>query len=219
MPRGLSRGFRAPAVPAIKPPTLAQEKVTVMLPGPITNLAVGGGGRYLLLYIPEVRKLGVFDVNEAKIRKYLDVPGDGFKFAAGRKDLVLFLPESKTLKRWDLATLEREASVPAPLDPDPSLPKDFKVTVDGLVMGSASSGPLLLQRAAYRYESNQQVYYEFRDVRTLKTCAQVQSRRRSMSLPATTFPSTRRPTARFLRRPVATSSPWFSRATRPSSIK
>src|SRR5262249_3351599 len=66
--------------------------------------------------------------------KYLPVADDGIKFAAGLDKLVVYLPGANVLQRWDLATLQREVTLPNPVSG----------TVDVVEMGSASRGPLLL---------------------------------------------------------------------------
>src|SRR5262249_25581075 len=104
------------------------------LPGTFSDVCVGGGGRFLILHLPKLRKLAIFDVNEAKIAHYISLAADNIKFAAGLDKLMVVLPDSNIIQRWDLRTFEREA--PAPLA--------LKGTVKALCMGSASHGPLLV---------------------------------------------------------------------------
>jgi predicted Zn finger-like uncharacterized protein len=130
---------KPPAPPAaaavvIKPPTLDKDQVTRELPSTVADLAVGGGGRYLILYLAKVRKLGVFDVNEAKVVHYIPLTEDGVKFAAGLDKLFIAMTTSNVLQRWNLTTFEREVAVPLPV----------QGTVQSLTMGCASNGPLLL---------------------------------------------------------------------------
>src|SRR5262249_42887016 len=66
--QGLLTGPTFEAVEAdIKPPTLTGDKVERKLSSAIADVAVGGGGRYLVLHLPRERKLAVFDVNAAKV--------------------------------------------------------------------------------------------------------------------------------------------------------
>jgi hypothetical protein len=129
-----------PPVPAVvKPPDLEQEKVVRTLPAPLDEVAVGGGGRYLILRLPRLRQLAVFDVNEAKVVKFLPIPGDDVKFAAGMDKLVVIEPTSYRIHRWSLTTFEREATA--------SL--SMKVPPIAVAMGSASSGPLVISGVNY----------------------------------------------------------------------
>jgi len=130
-----------PAAIEIKPPKLAAEKVISELPGPIADVAVGGGGRYLILHIPKLKQLAIFDVNEAKVVKSLAFDDDRITFAAGMNKLMVALSGSKVLQRWNLATFEKEAEAPAPEEPKQ------------LLMGSASNGPLGLNRMLVDVES------------------------------------------------------------------
>ena len=76
-------------------------------------MAATGGRRdtlnmgYQILHLARAGKLAIFDVNEAKVVKELPAPED-LKFAAGLDKLVIALPGSKTLQRWDLNTFELE---------------------------------------------------------------------------------------------------------------
>jgi hypothetical protein len=118
----------------IKPPVLGGERLERLLPGPISDVGVGGGGRFLILLLPRQRQLAIFDVNEAKVVKYLPVAEDEVKFAAGMEVLVVAAPEAGVLQRWNLRTFQKEVTVP--------LPVPGRVT--DLCLGSASAGPLLL---------------------------------------------------------------------------
>jgi hypothetical protein len=86
------------------------------------------------LHLPRERKLAIFDVNEAKITKYLPVAEDDVKFAAGRDKLVVYLPTANVFQRWNLNTMEKEATISSPA----------KGTAKAVVMGSASAGPLVV---------------------------------------------------------------------------
>jgi hypothetical protein len=100
-------------------------------------VAVGGGGRYLVLHLPRERKLAVFDANAAQVVKYLPADEDGVRFAAGMSHLLVALPGRRQIERWSLTTFEREASAPLPAGG----------AVIALALGSASNGPLLFGQA------------------------------------------------------------------------
>jgi hypothetical protein len=118
----------------IKPPPLPGDKATVQLPSPAEDVCVGGGGRFLILYLPEQRNLAIFDANEARIVKYLSLAEDNVKVAAGRDHLFVVLPTANVIQRYNLATFEKEVTVPAPTSGQ----------VSHVLLGSASQGPLLL---------------------------------------------------------------------------
>jgi hypothetical protein len=52
----------------------------VKLPGTVANLCVGGNGRYILLHFADLRKIGVFDINELKIAGYIPANDDDVRF-------------------------------------------------------------------------------------------------------------------------------------------
>jgi hypothetical protein len=121
----------------IKPPTLEGDKVVRKLPSPVADVAVGGGGRYLVLRLPEERKLAIFDVNTADIAGCIPIAESGARFAAGLEDLVIVLPSAGVIERWSLKTRERDVAATLPI----------KGIIKAVAMGSASRGPLLLHYA------------------------------------------------------------------------
>jgi hypothetical protein len=123
--------------PLIRPPLSAADKVEKMLPSSIADVAVGGGGRYLILHLPQERKLAVFDVSEAKMKGYVPAVGSSVKFAAGREKLLVALGGANLIQRWNLATLAREVTAP--------LPVQYKLSL--IAMGCNSDGPLLVASA------------------------------------------------------------------------
>src|SRR5207302_2598297 len=141
-----------PAPPEIKPVALDQEKVTRKLPSTFNDVAVGGGGRYLILSMPQLRKLCVFDVSAGQVKGYVPLGADNVKFAAGLDKLFVSLPDNSLLQRWDLATLNRDLTVTT---------AGGKITA--LCMGSGSTGPLLVTRGEFGAAA-----VGFLDPRTLK---------------------------------------------------
>jgi hypothetical protein len=104
------------------------------LGGTIGDIAVGGGGRFLLVALKEARKLAVFDVNAADVVKTIPLPSTSALIAAGANKLLIAFPEEQVLERWDLATLEREGgSHVSPIDG----------WIRALALGSDSDGPAL----------------------------------------------------------------------------
>ena len=116
--------------PEIKPPTLASDEEERALPAPIGDACVGGGGRFIILTIPKERKVAVFDVNEAKVVKYIPVEDDNPSVAASMDKLAV--AANGRVERFSLETLEKDGGV--------TLQANKPVT---LLMGSASRGPLI----------------------------------------------------------------------------
>jgi len=117
----------------IEPPVLAKAMETRELSAPIKDVVCAGGGRYLILHMPRIGKLAIFDVNEAKVVKELPAPEDNLLFAGGLDKLVIALPGAKTMQRWDLNTFTMERTVPLVLLGE----------LTSLTMGSASQGPVV----------------------------------------------------------------------------
>ena len=109
------------------------KRVEVRLPAPLDQLAVGAGGDYLVLRLPKLQKLAIFDTRKLKVRKYLSSPEDAL-FAVGREKLVVLNVKQSILQRYDLATGERERSITSPVS-----------NAGAMVMGAASEGPLLVR--------------------------------------------------------------------------
>lgn len=155
--QGVARAGPVASVPGdIKAPVLDSDKVTRQLPAVVSDVAVGGGGRYLILHLPKLRKLAVFDVNEAKITNYIALAGDNVKFAAGMDSVIVVLPDQNLLQRWSLTTFEKEVTAQLP----------FQGRVHTVSMGSASKGPLVLGGPELRGTSG--LPLRFIDVQTLK---------------------------------------------------
>lgn len=117
----------------IQPPTISDAAVTRTLPGDVADVAVGGGGRFLALHIPRVNKVGIFDINEAKVIRYLDAPGAEVMIAAGLDHLLIALPSAEKIQKWSLKTLELESTVAW----------TFPGKLHVFAMGSGSSGPVM----------------------------------------------------------------------------
>src|SRR5205823_5623698 len=83
----------------IVPPLLGQDKVVRPLPAPVEDLAVGGGGRYLILHLPRVHKLAVFDVSAAQVVHQIGLAEDNIKFAAGMDKLLVVMPNLGLVQR------------------------------------------------------------------------------------------------------------------------
>jgi hypothetical protein len=118
----------------IVPPFLTKDDMEVRLIAPVRDVVVGGGGRYLILHMPRIRKLAVFDVNLARVVHYFPTAEELVKFAAGRDKLVVAYPAGRAIQRWSLSTFEREKIVLQPVSDE----------MTSVTMGSASDGPVLV---------------------------------------------------------------------------
>ncbi|MBI1918018.1 MAG: trypsin-like peptidase domain-containing protein [Planctomycetes bacterium] len=125
---------RPPDPVVVTAPVLGGDQIVRELPSAVDDLCVGGGGRFLILHLASQRKLAIFDVNEAKVVKYLPVAEDSVKIAACLDKLIVILPTANLIQRYSLRTFERESSVPGPTSS----------AVAVALMGSASRGPLVL---------------------------------------------------------------------------
>jgi hypothetical protein len=120
-----------PAIP-IEPANL-KEKKSYPLPGVVSQIAAGGGGRFLLLHFAGLNKIGLFDASAAEIVHYFPAVADT-TIAAGMTKLLTYAPSTGTVTRWDLLTRKQEKALP--------LKTAGKLTA--FCMGSASEGPLLV---------------------------------------------------------------------------
>lgn len=118
----------------IRPPFLPADRTIVRLPGVVDDVVPAAGGRLLILRMNKLKLLGIFDVNVARIARYVPLPADDALIAAGMEKMVCASPAQKTFARYDLDTFAREATVPL----------DVTAQIDGIVMGSASNGPVMI---------------------------------------------------------------------------
>jgi hypothetical protein len=118
----------------IRPPALATPKVVYKLAAPVTNVVVGGGGRYLVLHLAKANKLAVFDVSAAEVVGHIPFGEPDAMFAAGQDHVFVVLPHSGKIERWRFQGLERDAEATLPI----------KGTIKSVTMGAASRGPLLV---------------------------------------------------------------------------
>lgn len=123
-----------PSTVKITPPKLDEEKVVKRLPDAFTDVVLGGGGRFLIFHLPKLKKLAVFDINQARVANYIPLTEEDITYAAGLDSLVIGLRKSGKLERWSLTTFELEKTAPPP----------FREDIKQVVMGHASNGPLVV---------------------------------------------------------------------------
>jgi hypothetical protein len=124
----------APGLTGIKRPILEKNPSVRKLPAPVTDVAVGGAGRFLVLHLASLGKLAVFDVSSAEVVGYIPAKDDNARFAAGLEHVVVLLPGAGKMERWSLKTLEREVAAPLAI----------QGAIKAAAMGCASTGPLLV---------------------------------------------------------------------------
>jgi serine protease Do len=112
-------------------------KREVKLPSDIYDVAVGGGGRFLILHMRKLRQLAIFDTSAAKVVKYLPMDSENILFTAGAEKLLVASTDPSIISRYNLQTFEREVTAPMPVTG----------TINAMVMGSNSRGPLLVSAA------------------------------------------------------------------------
>lgn len=147
------QGTATGSMPKIEPPLMQGDKQEISLPGTIDEIAVGGGGRYLVFLSKSLGKIGVFDVNQLKIVGYIPAADADTAFAVGATKVIVISNGSGVIARWDLATQMRELTQSI----------DVGAAVKVALMGSASPGPAFIGTADSYSTKMSQV-----DVETLK---------------------------------------------------
>lgn len=106
----------------------------IRLPGVITDVCIGGGGRYMVCTIPDGRHAVVIDLAAGKVAHYVQLASEMTVVAAGQKDLITIDPLTNTATRFNLANGKQVLQK--------QLKLDRRVELIGL--GSDSKGPALL---------------------------------------------------------------------------
>jgi hypothetical protein len=164
-PVGAGKSIRPPklASPAARPSTEGEAAETPplikKLEGTISDVVVGGGGRYLLLTLSDAGKLAIFDTSAAEIVKTIPLPSPNAIVAAGATKFLIAFPEQKLIQRWNLETLRREGGSRA-------LP--IKGRLKSLVLGSDSNGPALAFWSIIEDTHIDQTVFSFIDLESLK---------------------------------------------------
>lgn len=132
---------QAPAalVAAWKPHLPKADQEQVSLGGEATDVAVGGGGRFLIYHLKGQKKLAILDLQKGEVVKHIPVADDNMLFTAGAQKLVIANLGQRLLVPWNLQTLEQEKAAPLP----PELAGD---ATKQMAMGSASTGPVFFSQ-------------------------------------------------------------------------
>jgi hypothetical protein len=143
-PKGPARDL-LPSEPAPRVEFTAAElpdgKKVVQLPGTAGRIALAGGGRFLLVTIPDDSVLAVVDVCEAKVVKILPMMSPEALVCGSATHIVLVDPKSRILQRYNLEKFARELTAPMPT----------KGTPVSIAMGWQSTGPLVVNSGEDTY--------------------------------------------------------------------
>jgi hypothetical protein len=135
-PPAVAKGI-VPEIPPpesnIKPAPLKSDRDEVRLTSNVTDACIGGGGRFYILSLAYEAKVAIFDVNSARIVKYLDV-GHDVRIAASMDKLFVVSAGKKMIRRFSLDTFKEETNIPFPV---------ANMTT-GIATGHAASGLLAL---------------------------------------------------------------------------
>jgi hypothetical protein len=140
----------------ITAPTLT-DPFPVDLGGPVRDICVGGGGRYLIAHVPRIRRLVIFDVSAVKVAGTVGLGADNILFAAGMAKLLVVYPEEKQVLRYGLPDGKLELDAELDVRPKPV----------AAAMGSATAGPLVLGGPVTQNNASK-LALTFIDVETLK---------------------------------------------------
>jgi hypothetical protein len=121
--------------PPITAPAIAADGATIELGGKAGAVAVGGGGKYLIMHIPDRGELKLFDASKGDVTATVngvDTTSD-IKLAAGVSRAFLYVPSTGVLRVYSLPTLRHEFDTGAPM-----------TGATSIAMGSRTNGPMLM---------------------------------------------------------------------------
>ncbi len=90
---------------------IPQEGLTKPLPGKPENVIMGYAGTCLLMKFPELKRIGVFDLCQAKVTKYINLTEDDAIFAAGGKVLLIYYPSGNRFELWDMESWTKKKDI------------------------------------------------------------------------------------------------------------
>jgi tetratricopeptide (TPR) repeat protein len=111
--------------------------LTKPLPGTPENIIMGYAGTCLIMKFPELKRIGVFDLCQAKLTKYIDLAADDAVYAAGGKVLLIYYPGMNRVELWDMESWTKKKDV--------ALRSDRKIAAVG--MGLLNHGFAVVSRA------------------------------------------------------------------------
>jgi hypothetical protein len=133
-----SKPFRLTPLPESLPPTALKEAKTFTFTEPLhlspMRVKPAGGGRLLVLQ-RSTHNVDVFDLNEAKVVRQIDLP-DRPAWTAGMSKLFVWDRSLPGLRRYDLLTGKMD------------LERAFPRLITPVAVGSATNGPVLCREGA-----------------------------------------------------------------------
>ena len=125
----------------------------IALPAQVSDVCVGAAGDLVFAWLPGVKKIAVLDLKKAEVSRLISVETDNALIAAGQ-DHLFVASEDGSLDRYDLAQFVLTKSTRL----------RFSAPIQGIAIGSAAKGPLLVTAA-----SNQRDFQaRFVDPKTLR---------------------------------------------------
>ena len=120
-------------------PTTITKKTSIRLPGPVSDVEVGAGGRLLVLHLKNLQQLAVFDVTTAKVIQYVPLESNDIVYAAGARELFVGYRAERMIERWDFISQKKEVSVPAPVGGIGDMAMGAQATAPLFVLGSTDA--------------------------------------------------------------------------------
>lgn len=132
-------------VPAKSEPT---SPTTIELPAPLTEVDVGGDGRYLVANLRSLRQIATIDLRSKKLVRLTPSESEDVLIAASRDSLYVLARDDQTLTRYSLETGTQDLTVASPvIDP-----------VVQLMIGSSANSPLVFVCDCSRQEGMIRLY-------------------------------------------------------------
>ncbi len=113
--------------------TLPSDPNTVTLGGKVGQVAVGGGGRYIVMHFPDKGQLGVFDACTGQFNTIAADTG-GVRLTAGASRVVLYIRGPKIFRFYALPDLSKQFDAST----------DLFFSAPAIAMGNRTDSPLLV---------------------------------------------------------------------------
>ena len=121
---------------------------TVPLESPLADVAIGGGGQYVVIHQPAQKRLRVFDTHARDWLGQIEVPEPDLLLTAGKDRIIIYLTARKCLAAWSLPELKPIGAR--------SLPSGDTLSQIGI--GSRSTGPLYVVSSGRRRKAAPELY-------------------------------------------------------------
>jgi S1-C subfamily serine protease len=111
---------------------------SIPVPGTLSDAVFARGGKYLLAVLGVEKKLVVIQTGKGTIEKILPLSSDDVLVAGTMNHIVIFDRKKNVIERYGLDNFGRQVAVKPP----------FSGVVKNMVAGSASDGPIVMQRSS-----------------------------------------------------------------------